>query len=475
MKILQITCLLFFYSHLVAQELGVSIATWKNNAQGAYSIIHDDFGDYSVDGVWKYADTIAHNRGITFTIGAITSSCENERKINNYNNPYEYAKMVMIEQHGHELINHTHTHTCALSISWCNTGDGWADLKDYSQEIDKSTTSIFENTGYKPQFFIYPFDQFSNGANDYLKKLGYIGSRSGWSSKQENSESYHRSGYDTYDENSFFPDDDGFFRSAVVIGVNADGEAGELNENAQLAIDKGVWVNRELHNVGDVGWGHVPIDTYRSHLDFLQSKMNSGELWIATVSEILTYQIQKLNYTVRADYEEVDYYATVSFEKKDFDISTYLAPLYFKSPMTVNLDLSTYSERDNIEVYQGGMQIFEFTKSKEGLAINIYPSNGDLVIKNIGGTTTSLAVNSINQNEVLVYPNPSKYMFHLDFGPHNNTNISKIEIYDRLNHLIETVHIESIEEGFGEGLSSGIYFLRFITPLGDFTKKVVKI
>ena len=97
--------------------------------------------------------------------------------------------------------------------------------------------------------------------------MGYIGSRSGWNSNQPGSDPYHRFGYDTYDLESFFPDDDGFFRSAVVIGVNnSTGEADQLNENAQLAIDQGAWVNRELHNVGNSGWGNVRVGVYRDHM-----------------------------------------------------------------------------------------------------------------------------------------------------------------------------------------------------------------
>ena len=51
-----------------------SFATWKDNKKAAYSIIHDDFGDY-VTGIYDQAYPIATARGIKFSFGALTSVC----------------------------------------------------------------------------------------------------------------------------------------------------------------------------------------------------------------------------------------------------------------------------------------------------------------------------------------------------------------------------------------------------------------
>jgi hypothetical protein len=476
MKKIILPLLFLFAFQIYSQDLDVSIATWKNNALGAYNIIHDDYGSSAVDGIWQYADTIAFNRGITFTTGAISSACEEDRNVNGYSNPYDYAKKVMIEQHGHELINHTHNHTCALSIGWCG-GEGWADQdEDYSVELEQSTLSIYENTGYQPRFFIYPYDQFSGSANEKLKELGYIGSRSGWNSNQAETEPYHRGGYDTYDLDDFFPDEDGFFRSAVVIGLNnSTGEADELNENAQLAIDQGVWVNRELHNVGASGWGNVPLDDYRTHMDFLQEKMKSGELWVGTVSEILTYQIQKLNYSVTAAYHEGDYYANVTFEKTDFDIASYLAHLTFKSPVSVNLDLSSYGGLVKMEILQNGVRINDYSEKNGMLVINVYPSEGDLLIKNIGGATLTGNQTVLKESEIVIYPNPSNGSFQLDMGQNNQVEVNSIFIYNSANQLVKEYLGEFSNEEFGEDLTMGIYFMKIVTDAGDITKKIVKM
>ena len=240
-----------------------SIATWKNNADGAYSIIHDDYGDSGVDGIWQYADTIAFNRGLKFTFGAITSSCESNRDINGYSNPYEYAKEVMIEQHYHEIINHSHHHNCALNSGWspCDF-TGWGEIPgsaSWIDNLDYSTSSIHANTGHYPRYYIYPYDVFTDAANEELESLGFIGSRTGWANFGQHAD-YHRYGYNLNDEPDFFPNTTGFFRTAVQVfgaaeqALPMDDKRDFLNASIDEAIANNEWVNRELHNVGPSGW-----------------------------------------------------------------------------------------------------------------------------------------------------------------------------------------------------------------------------
>lgn len=248
------------YTSTMAQP-PVQICTWKNGATGCYNIIHDDFGNKSVMGIINYADTIAFNRGLKFTFGAITSDCE-------ANGLYTKAKQ-MIEQHGHEIINHSHSHSCALFSQNCGSGAGsnygWAEagptLK-FDVEIDQSTSSIARNTGYTPRYFIYPFDQYNESANDYLKSKGYIGARTGR--------------YNQATASNFTPDGQGFFRTNLVVDV-ANNVAINLNARVDEAINNGTWVNRELHNVGSTGWGYVTVDDYRNHLDYVKSKVDAGQ------------------------------------------------------------------------------------------------------------------------------------------------------------------------------------------------------
>ncbi|MFN3402594.1 MAG: carbohydrate-binding protein [Cytophagaceae bacterium] len=338
----------------------VKICTWKNNATGCYNIIHDDFGDYGVIGIINYADTMAHNRGIKITFGAISGSCE-------ANNAYPRAKQ-MIEQRGHEIINHSHTHSCAVTNENCGgigPNHGWAvpgSTLKLDQEIDRSTTSIATNTGYTPRYYIYPYDQFNETANEYLKTKGYIGSRTG--------------PYNQAAPANFTPDAEGFFRSHLVVDV-VNNVAVNLNSRVDEAINTGGWVNRELHNVGNSGWGHVTVDNYRTHLNYVKSKMDSGELWVGTISEILTYRIQRMVYTPVASVNNGT--ITVNWNSTgSINVANYLQPLHFKSPITLEVDISSYP--GNYTVTQNANVIQDRFVKNNRLYVNVFPHLGPVVL-----------------------------------------------------------------------------------------------
>ena len=243
-----------------SQNPSSSICKWKNDAPAVYSWIHDDFGDGAVIGINNYADTIARNRNLKFTFGAITASCEN--------NPTMWADAVSMISYGHEIINHTHDHTCAIALSWCTTGL-WAEpgTEDFATQLDLSTNLINTKTSHYPRYFIYPYDQFNAAANNHLKGLGYIGSRTGTYNSQESA--------------SFAPDQDGFFKTAFVVDVNSNGDPislANLNSYVDLAISNGTWVNREMHNVGSSGWGSITVANYRAHLNYVKTKVNANQI-----------------------------------------------------------------------------------------------------------------------------------------------------------------------------------------------------
>ncbi|MDB4835278.1 T9SS type A sorting domain-containing protein [Cyclobacteriaceae bacterium] len=464
---------LFWGVFVSAQVVHTEITTWKNDARGAYNLIHDDYGSSVVDGIWQYADTIAHNRGLTFTIGAITQHCEASRNVLGYSSPYEYAKKVMVPIHGHEIINHTHTHSCALNMGGGSCSKDWT-VEDIEYELGVSTTSIFDNTGYYPQYLIFPYDQFQDLCNQFLKEeVGYIGSRSGWTSNQSGSVPYHRYGYDKSDNANFFPDADGYFRTAVVVKVYdaSDGKgayAQELNAWAQTAIDNGVWVNRELHNVGSNGWGRVSVADYRDHLDFLKQSVDNNDLWVGTVSEILTYQAQKLGFTTQGSYSAANHSVVVSFnETSSFDITNYLADLSFKSPVTVKVDLSAYTDLSGLVIVQNSDTIQDYRIENNVAYVNMYPHEGSVRLLNIDGITTSLD-HVYNTQKLVLSPNPSASQFSISSAEH----IASVEVYNNQGALVMT----SAELTFGEQLLPGAYHVVIIfDDLSSQNHKVVKL
>lgn len=383
-----------------AQSPSGSIATWKNNAKGAYTIVHDDYGDTGVDGIWKYADTICSNRDITFTFGAIASSCEVNRSINGYSNPYAYATNVMMAQHNHEIMSHSHTHDCAVgNAGWspCDAlvGDAWGeDVGSYEFNLQLVTAhnSIESNTGFAPKYYIYPYDRFTDAANNKLKEMDYLGSRTGWTSPRAGDASYHRNGYDNSDENTFFPDADGFFRTSVEVFDDVDanksvqGQIDELNGEVDDAINNSMWANRELHDVGGAGWGAVTVDAYRAHVNYLQTKVSQGDLWVGTVSELMTYQMQKLKYAPNVVYNGVADQVEVSWTsinaQYNVDMNTYLTDLTIKSPITLIVDMDGLT--GSWAVKQGVNNITDFWIENGNVYVNVYPVNGSVIIYKTG-------------------------------------------------------------------------------------------
>lgn len=383
--------LLFSVAHLIgmsmlyAQTPSTTIATWKNDAKGAYNIIHDDFGDGGVIGIQDYADTMHFNRGLKFTFGAITSACEADPAI------YVKAK-AMITDHGHEIINHSHTHSCAIGSASCGgTGDNyeWAvagNTNAFNIEVDYAHNSIQTGTGYAPRFYIFPYDQFNNDANVYLQSKGYLGSRTG--------------AYNAAADFNFGASALGFFKTPLVVDVatvGANTNAINLNYWVDQAIANNQWVNRELHNVGNTGWGSVSVANYRTHLNYVKSKVVAGDLWVGTISEILTYQIQKLHYTAPTTvYSALNKDITITWPTPSFDVSTYLSALQVKSPVTIKVDLDGLSALD-YTITQANNIIANKTIKNGVLYFDAYPHEGSISIALVQCSALCITAQPVNK------------------------------------------------------------------------------
>ncbi|MFT6717529.1 MAG: hypothetical protein ACJA0Q_002186 [Saprospiraceae bacterium] len=449
---------------LNAQSVPSSIANWKNNAKGAYSIIHDDYGNIGVDGIWQYADTIASNRGLKFTFGAISADCEVSRVVNGESSPYAYAKNVMMAQHNHEIINHSHTHNCAVARGWspCDV-TGWGEDVGgvlWSTELNTSHSSIITGTGFQPRYYIFPYDQFTDAANAELYSKGYLGSRTGWHADGLHTP-FYKNGYEANDENLFTSDANGFFRTSVQVFDNTDqgnsvfGQTAELNSVVDNAISNNEWGNRELHDVGGVGWGSVKVEAYRDHMDYVQSKVSSGDLWMPTMSEALTYQIQKLVYTPVAIYNDWTKKINITFTEDhsnvSVDVGTYLSPLTIKTPVTIMLDVSSYGasmDFANVVVKQGESNISEHTLDGNTFFVNLYPSDGSFTIEeDVATSTTDTEENS----EFVAYPNPANDVIYV------KGDVKSISVYSSASQELLVSKNNQVDLS---SLTAGVYFIK---------------
>jgi peptidoglycan/xylan/chitin deacetylase (PgdA/CDA1 family)/phage-related protein len=326
-----------------AQNPTVSFAAWKDNAKAAYTIVHDDFGDATTGGIVKYADTIAFNRNVRFSFGAITSVCDG--------NDWSDARRLI--NHGHEIVNHSHSHYCSHDPGWCATKV--YSSADFGVELDGSTNLIEQNTGNRPRIFVHPFDLSTQQVLDRLKNLGYLGARSG------SQGALNYSGFNDYFRLNFFVHD-------LNSNLNA------LNQSVQSAVSSGGYLMRELHGVGDGSWAPVSVSDYRSHLNYVKDHMNAGNLWAATASEVITYKIQKDSYYPSVSYNSGAKTLTVSFSGGS-SVQTGL----FKTPVTINIQLNGLSIGTNLTVKQNGETLYAQVSGSK-ITVNAYPHKGNIVI-----------------------------------------------------------------------------------------------
>jgi peptidoglycan/xylan/chitin deacetylase (PgdA/CDA1 family) len=248
--------------------LGVeSVTTWKDNTKGAYTIIHDDACDYTLDSLFTLADPELTQRGLRAAFGAIVERCVERsppptRKV--------WGQLEVLRAHGHEIINHTWDHKDVVTM---------ASEAPLSLEIDQANQVLDENlVNQHTSFFIFPYDSFDDAAVEHIGTLGYLGARAG------------KKGVNTPD----FPDG---LRVMFDVWGGEDsiynGQGDILKIYVDLAISEGGWSVREFHGIDDLSYNPMTIAGYREHLDYLRSKVDTGELWVDTPSTVLRYRFAR--------------------------------------------------------------------------------------------------------------------------------------------------------------------------------------
>ncbi len=238
-----------------------SVAVWRGVAKGAYTIVHDDICDWNIDSLFDVAEPELTQRGLKAAFGAIVLRCQ-ERNL--------WSKLEVLRQHGHEVINHTWDHTDIVAH---------ADMAPLALELDQATRVLNDNlVGQQTSFFIFPFDSFNDAAVEHLGTLGYLGARAG--TKGVNSSDFPdgmRVMFDVWGgENSIY-----------------DGQGDILQLYVDLAISQGGWSVREFHGIADTSFFAINLPDYRTHLDYVKSKVDSGELWVDAPSAVVRYRFSR--------------------------------------------------------------------------------------------------------------------------------------------------------------------------------------
>jgi hypothetical protein len=327
----------------------VYVAAYKNDAEGAYTLIHDDFGGDWAQGIEQYADTMAYNRSIPFCFALITGQCDG--------NDWKKANEMIL--HGHQVLNHSMHHKCGREYEWCTAGL-W-DEHDFNIEIDSSTNLINSKTNQHPAFFMFPFDIYTDTMIGYLRDKGYAGARAGNNSALQSPDIADplRLNY-----KAFLPEN----------------SLKDLNSFAFQAMEKKSWAIREVHGVNDGSWGKISLEDYKAHMDYLQSLSRSDSLWVATLSDVLMYQMLRKKYSVTSSIAEgKDRISQINFTARDFKKSD---SLVYATAMATSkmrrLTIVLVQDRWKLtQVRQNGKKI-PFRKKGEKILIEADPADGAL-------------------------------------------------------------------------------------------------
>ena len=350
-----------------------SFANWKDNKKAAYTIVHDDFGDY-VTGIYDHAYPIATARGIKFSFGAITGSC----------GATEWTKARTMMAAGHECINHSHSHKCGGTASNC-TGSLTYGPADFAVELDGSTQLIQTNTGVRPLFFIHPYDAYTQTVLDYLKNnLGYIGSRAGTGS-------LNTTNFTNFMNLNFY----GFDNSANAIS--------SLKTSVDEVIAASGYLMREFHGINDPSFAAITIANYTAHLDYVKTKMDNGLLWAAPVSEVITYKMQRDAYTIATPYTA----STGTIDVNFTNIKT-LNTAILKTPVTVNVNVGTIV---GVFTATQGANSVPVIQNGNIVSFNVYPHQGNVVLKTAvivqPNNVLNLTTKSQSASVLLSWTNPT--------------------------------------------------------------------
>jgi hypothetical protein len=250
-----------------------------------------------------------------------------------------------------------------------------------------------------------------------------------------------------------------------------------LNQWVDIAINNQAWVNRVLHNIGNTGWGRVSLTDYQNHLNYVKQRVDNGQLWVGTISEILTYQIQKLNYIPSSMRNPITGVITVSWNSPAFNVANYLSPLTYKSPITLNVDVTAFP--NTYTVWQNGTQITDVTIAGNQYRINIYPHNGPVtlvpgVLSLSDAQQESAYLRYLLESSINIFPNPAKDEVTITLSDENFV-LNEIQIYDMDGRI---VHAQQAVSGNNvmniSALKKGVYMLKIPVKGMITNKKLVK-
>ncbi len=336
----------------------VEIAQWKGNAAAAYSIIHDDACGAGNYGIHRNADTVASNRGLVIGVGAIVQNCVDLASTADSTIWQELEEMV---QNGHEMISHSWLHDDA-------TFGLWGEQKDV---IDSKATLEQNISGCSVTFFVFPYDNYNDSALNQLRNNGYLGARAGIEPKLDRGVNTVFTGFDPFRSNF-----DAFcLTESASIYTAAVGNANTLQAYLDDAVSKGGWALQEMHEVGSgTLWGYIRVPEYEAHMDYVQSKVEAGQVWNATPTNVVKYIVTKDQCGTPVVSDNV-----LSFSSPDSVDPRYAVEL--------TILLSTVNDPVEVSASQNGEDIPVDKLGAGSFSFDVDPTKGDVVLSGPSGVS----------------------------------------------------------------------------------------
>lgn len=323
------------------------IATWTDDAKGAYSLIHDDMCGAQLFGIPDHAVPALDEFGIRAGLAPIAGECvDNEA----------WDTVVNAEKSGHEIVSHSYTH---VNITPENAAHEVADAK-----------LMFDSKIAKPiSFFVFPYDHFTHATIAKVSMAGHIGARAGNRDDNDGFTMPPINGADpTNDMEAEF---DVWPRSYSKYALFFPEDM--LAVHAYNAMEKGGWALREFHSVmpdgADAtqhGFGPIDLASYKKHLEFLADAWDKGVLWTAPPSEVVRYRHARTACT-----------ASVSGDAITFDTSN---PECTKYATPISVIVKSATDVPRVDATQGGAEVSVRKLGANRFSVTADPTKGPVAL-----------------------------------------------------------------------------------------------
>jgi hypothetical protein len=247
------------------------IATWRDDARGAYSIVHDNVCAPQFSGILEVAVPALDKRGLKAGLAAVVSDCDGLAL---------WPRLKSAAERGHEIVSQSTTHATVTP-------------ENAAREVEGAKKALERGTGAPVDFYAFPYDKFTPETIALVEKAGYKGARAGARNDFDGQRNPPVNPADPTNDFTVVFDVWPRLYSKYTLYDGAD----LLNVHVWDAIEKGGWAMRELYSIrleGDApeapGFGAVPLDVYEKHLDFLVEARRASYVWVDTPRAILSYR-----------------------------------------------------------------------------------------------------------------------------------------------------------------------------------------